>query len=50
MTAALGQDPRRALPAVRRHGTDETWVPRRDLLDSGPSTSTSWANRRTTVV
>ncbi|MFF8870389.1 putative baseplate assembly protein [Streptomyces massasporeus] len=35
-TAALAQDPRRALPAVRLHGTDETWEPRRDLLDSGP--------------
>ncbi|MGW6791008.1 putative baseplate assembly protein [Streptomyces chartreusis] len=36
-TAALGQDPRRALPAVRLHsGDDETWEPRRDLLDSGP--------------
>ncbi|MGW1358832.1 putative baseplate assembly protein [Streptomyces chartreusis] len=35
-TAALGQDPRRALPAVRLHaGDDETWEPRRDLLDSG---------------
>ncbi|MDQ0759466.1 putative baseplate assembly protein [Streptomyces canus] len=32
-TAALTQDPRRALPAVR---VDETWSPRRDLLDSGP--------------
>lgn len=35
-TAALDQDPRRALPAVRLHGTDETWLPSRDLLDSGP--------------
>ncbi|TXS48027.1 putative baseplate assembly protein [Streptomyces sp. uw30] len=36
-TAALGQDPRRALPAVRLHtGEDEIWEPRRDLLDSGP--------------
>ncbi len=36
-TAALDQDPRRALPAVRLHaGEDETWEPRRDLLDSGP--------------
>ncbi|MFJ1873388.1 putative baseplate assembly protein [Streptomyces chartreusis] len=35
-TAALDQDPRRALPAVRlRAGDDETWEPRRDLLDSG---------------
>ncbi|KUO19553.1 putative baseplate assembly protein [Streptomyces dysideae] len=34
-TAALGQDPRRALPAVRLHeGDDVTWEPRRDLLDS----------------
>ncbi|MFI6007765.1 putative baseplate assembly protein [Streptomyces sp. NPDC051243] len=36
-TAALDQDPRRALPAVRLHtGDDETWEPRRDLLGSGP--------------
>ncbi|MFD5835208.1 putative baseplate assembly protein [Streptomyces collinus] len=35
-TAALAQDPRRALPAVRLHGDGETWIPRRDLLDSGP--------------
>ncbi|WDF36118.1 putative baseplate assembly protein [Streptomyces sp. T12] len=36
-TAALDQDPRRALPAVRLHtGEDEIWEPRRDLLDSGP--------------
>ncbi|GHH10928.1 putative baseplate assembly protein [Streptomyces lanatus] len=34
-TAALAQDPRRALPAVRLHN-DEIWEPRRDLLDSGP--------------
>ncbi|MFD5862229.1 putative baseplate assembly protein [Streptomyces chartreusis] len=35
-TAALDQDPRRALPAVRLHtDDDETWEPRRDLLDSG---------------
>ncbi|WP_371582250.1 putative baseplate assembly protein [Streptomyces sp. NBC_01314] len=34
-TDALGQDPRRALPAVRLHeGDDVTWEPRRDLLDS----------------
>ncbi|CAM5293332.1 hypothetical protein SPURM210S_01904 [Streptomyces purpurascens] len=35
-TAALAQDPRRALPAVRPHDGDETREPRRDLLDSGP--------------
>ncbi|WP_031481614.1 putative baseplate assembly protein [Streptomyces bicolor] len=36
-TAALDQDPRRALPAVRLHsGEDEIWEPRRDLLGSGP--------------
>jgi hypothetical protein len=36
-TAALDQDPRRALPAVRLHrGDDENWEARRDLLDSGP--------------
>ncbi|MFH8414271.1 putative baseplate assembly protein [Streptomyces collinus] len=35
-TAALAQDPRRALPAVRLDGDGETWIPRRDLLDSGP--------------
>ncbi|MFJ9820816.1 putative baseplate assembly protein [Streptomyces sp. NPDC101151] len=33
-TGALAQDPRRALPAVRLHGTDTEWEPRRDLLDS----------------
>ncbi|MGW0825662.1 putative baseplate assembly protein [Streptomyces sp. NPDC002845] len=38
-TTALTQDPRRALPAVRLHHGDEThgdetWEPRRDLLDS----------------
>ncbi|GHI09581.1 hypothetical protein AQI88_27735 [Streptomyces cellostaticus] len=33
-TAALAQDPRRALPAVRLHETDTVWEPRRDLLDS----------------
>ncbi|MFE1885681.1 putative baseplate assembly protein [Streptomyces diastatochromogenes] len=32
--AALAQDPRRALPAVRLHDGDATWEPRRDLLDS----------------
>ncbi|WP_369167158.1 putative baseplate assembly protein [Streptomyces sp. R28] len=38
-TAALDLDPRRALPAVRLHGSDDedaVWAPRRDLLDSGP--------------
>jgi hypothetical protein len=35
-TAALAQDPRRALPAVRLHQTDTVWEPRRDLLDSAP--------------
>ncbi|MFC5218315.1 putative baseplate assembly protein [Streptomyces coerulescens] len=36
-TAALDQDPRRALPAVRlRTAEDENWQARRDLLDSGP--------------
>lgn len=36
-TAALTQDPRRALPAVRLQGQgdDHTWLPRRDLLSSG---------------
>ncbi|MFD0060176.1 putative baseplate assembly protein [Streptomyces sp. NPDC056690] len=34
--AALGQDPRRALPAVHVEGGDLTWAPRRDLLHSGP--------------
>lgn len=33
---ALGQDPRRALPAVRVEDGDLVWVPRRDLLGSGP--------------
>ncbi|GAA4022467.1 putative baseplate assembly protein [Streptomyces plumbiresistens] len=33
-TAALTQDPRRALPAVRLHRDDLVWEPRRDLLDS----------------
>ncbi|MFI9173372.1 putative baseplate assembly protein [Streptomyces lincolnensis] len=32
--AALTQDPRRALPAVRLHHDDLVWEPRRDLLDS----------------
>ncbi|MCQ4212464.1 putative baseplate assembly protein, partial [Streptomyces longispororuber] len=35
-TAALGHDPRHALPAVRVHEGDHVWEPRRDLLDSGP--------------
>jgi hypothetical protein len=35
-TAALGQDPRKALPAVRAEDGDLTWEPRRDLLHSGP--------------
>ncbi|MFI6692850.1 putative baseplate assembly protein [Streptomyces sp. NPDC050433] len=39
-SAALAQDPRRALPAVRLHegaadGEEAVWEPRRDLLDSG---------------
>ncbi|WP_329433666.1 putative baseplate assembly protein [Streptomyces sp. NBC_01280] len=34
--AALGQDPRRALPAVHVEDGDLTWTPRRDLLHSGP--------------
>ncbi|GAA3818031.1 putative baseplate assembly protein [Streptomyces chiangmaiensis] len=34
--AALAQDPRRALPAVRAYDGDTVWEPRRDLLDSGP--------------
>ncbi|MGW4392156.1 putative baseplate assembly protein [Streptomyces sp. NPDC004685] len=34
--AALGQDPRRALPAVHVEDGDLTWTPRRDLLRSGP--------------
>lgn len=33
--AALVQDPRAALPAVRVHEGDEIWTPRRDLLNSG---------------
>ncbi|MFI7412587.1 putative baseplate assembly protein [Streptomyces sp. NPDC049627] len=37
-TAALDQDPRRALPAVRLHEADDdtVWEPRRDLLAGGP--------------
>ncbi|MCI3243706.1 putative baseplate assembly protein [Streptomyces spinosisporus] len=35
-TAALDQDPRTALPAVRVEDGEQTWVPRRDLLHSGP--------------
>lgn len=38
-TAALDLDPRRALPAVRLHESDDedaVWEPRRDLLGSGP--------------
>ncbi|WAP54486.1 putative baseplate assembly protein [Streptomyces sp. S465] len=34
--AALVQDPRAALPAVRLTDGDDTWTPRRDLLDSRP--------------
>ncbi|MGW7756654.1 putative baseplate assembly protein [Streptomyces violaceusniger] len=34
--AALVQDPRAALPAVRIEADGETWTPRRDLLGSGP--------------
>ncbi|MFF3462591.1 putative baseplate assembly protein [Streptomyces sp. NPDC002619] len=34
--AALTQDGRRALPAVRPYDGEEAWEPRRDLLDSGP--------------
>ncbi|MFF2247571.1 putative baseplate assembly protein [Streptomyces sp. NPDC058142] len=34
--AALGQDPRRVLPAVHVEDGDLTWAPRRDLLHSGP--------------
>ncbi|WP_419993643.1 putative baseplate assembly protein [Streptomyces boninensis] len=35
--AAIAADPRRALPAVRiQDGDDDTWTPRRDLLQSGP--------------
>ncbi|TWV32612.1 putative baseplate assembly protein [Streptomyces misionensis] len=35
-SAALAQDPRRALPAVRLTDGAAEWEPRRDLLDSGP--------------
>ncbi|MHC3474709.1 putative baseplate assembly protein [Streptomyces sp. 7R007] len=35
-TAALAQDPRRALPAVRVEDGELTWQPRRDLLHSAP--------------
>ncbi|PTM94781.1 putative baseplate assembly protein [Streptomyces sp. VMFN-G11Ma] len=35
-TAAADQDPRKALPAVRVEDGEQTWVPRRDLLHSGP--------------
>ncbi|MFK4188015.1 putative baseplate assembly protein [Streptomyces sparsogenes] len=34
--AAVVQDPRAALPAVRVREGDRTWTPRRDLLDSRP--------------
>ncbi|MDN3263991.1 putative baseplate assembly protein [Streptomyces sp. CSDS2] len=34
--AALAQDPRRALPAVRLADGEAVWEPRRDLLDSAP--------------
>ncbi|MFG2209080.1 putative baseplate assembly protein [Streptomyces sp. NPDC048638] len=34
--SALLPDPRAALPAVRLHDGEDTWVPRRDLLGSGP--------------
>ncbi|MEU1904048.1 putative baseplate assembly protein [Streptomyces hygroscopicus] len=34
--AALVQDPRAALPAVTIEDGEETWTPRRDLLDSRP--------------
>ncbi|CAL9668713.1 putative baseplate assembly protein [Streptomyces sp. enrichment culture] len=34
--AALAQDPRRALPAVRLTDGEAVWEPRRDLLDSAP--------------
>ncbi|MDQ0840885.1 putative baseplate assembly protein [Streptomyces sp. V1I6] len=34
--AALRQDPREALPAVRVVDRDDVWSPRRDLLGSGP--------------
>ncbi|SEB88750.1 putative baseplate assembly protein [Streptomyces misionensis] len=35
-SAALAQDPRRALPAVRLTDGEAVWEPRRDLLDSAP--------------
>lgn len=38
--AALEQDPRRALPLLRvadRVALDDVWLPRRDLLESGPT-------------
>jgi predicted phage baseplate assembly protein len=38
--AALEQDPRRALPLLQvadRDAADDVWLPRRDLLDSGPT-------------
>ncbi|MEU9449270.1 putative baseplate assembly protein [Streptomyces sp. NPDC048277] len=35
-TAALAQDPRAALPAVRVEDGDQVWQPRRDLLHSAP--------------
>ncbi|MEU3526458.1 putative baseplate assembly protein [Streptomyces sp. NPDC038707] len=35
-SAALSQDPRRALPAVRLTDGEAVWEPRRDLLDSAP--------------
>jgi len=35
-TAALTQDPRAALPAVRIEDGEPTWAPRRDLLHSAP--------------
>ncbi|MFI6768294.1 putative baseplate assembly protein [Streptomyces sp. NPDC050355] len=34
--AGLLPDPRAALPAVRLDDGERTWLPRRDLLDSGP--------------
>ncbi|MGM9463252.1 putative baseplate assembly protein [Streptomyces murinus] len=35
-SAALAQDPRRALPAARLADGEHVWEPRRDLLDSAP--------------
>jgi predicted phage baseplate assembly protein len=35
-SAAIRQDPRAALPAVRATASGGTWTPRRDLLRSGP--------------